>query len=82
MKAPSLSHTPTGKNLNAFVQKLQLNTLNTKKTPENDDQTMHLSEDDPDEESINSIADSFTKPNQYNIDMRDRMIKHASEKNS
>ena len=38
---------------------------------------MHLSEARPEEDSINSDIDSLTKPNPYNTDMRDRIIKYA-----
>ena len=36
---------------------------------------MYLSEEHPDNDDINSSTDSSTKPNPYNTDMRDRMIK-------
>ena len=76
-KTPYVTYTPTGKDLNISVQKLQPNTVNIDKIPANNDQTMHLSEARPEEDSINSDVDSLTKPNPYNTDMRDRIIKYA-----
>ena len=60
-------------------KKLQPNTDINAMTTLNDDETMTPSEDQPDDESITPTNDNLTKPNPYNSDMRDRMIKHATE---
>ena len=74
-KSLDATHAPTAKDLNTSVQKLQPKTVNFARIPTNDDQTMYLSEEHPDNDDINSSTDSSTKPNPYNTDMRDRMIK-------
>ena len=78
-KSPDATHAPTAKDLNISVQKLKQKTVNFAKTPTNDDQTMHLSEDHPDDDDVDSSPESLTKPNLYNTDMHDRIIKHATE---
>ena len=60
-------------------KKLQPNADINAITTLNDDETMTPSEDQPDDESITPTNDNLTKPNPYNSDMRDRMIKHATE---
>ena len=60
-------------------KKLQPNTDINAMTTLNDDETMTPSEDQPEDDSITSTNDNLTKPNPYNSDMRDIMIKHATE---
>ena len=60
-------------------KKLQPNTDINAMTTLNDDETMNPSEDQPEDDSIIPTNDNLTKPNPYNSDMRDRMIKHATE---
>ena len=40
---------------------------------------MHPSEEHPDDDDADSGTESLTKPNPYNTDMRDRVIKHATK---
>ena len=78
LKTQDATHVPTAKDSNDSVQKLHPNTVHTSNTTPNDDQIMYPPEDRPEEESTTSVADNLTKPNPYNIDMRDRMITHAT----
>ena len=57
---------------------VQSNIISNELSPEDDDITMHLSDGDSDDKSIKSVATNPTN-NQYNSDMRDHMINHASE---
>ena len=85
--APSSDHSKTQfatnastpKNSNYLIQKLQQNTVNNWTTTLKDDETMPSSDDHPEKDIITSVNDNLTKLNPYNTDMRDRMIKHASE---
>ena len=76
-KSLDATHAPSAKDPNTSVQKLKQKTINFAKTPTKIDQTMHLFEDHPDDDDTDSGTESFTKPNSYNTDMRDHMIKHT-----
>ena len=73
------THAPATKNSNTSVQKLKQKTVSFAKTPTIEDQTMHPSEEHPDDNDADSRAESLTKPNMYNTDILDRMIKHETE---
>ena len=75
-KVPGTSNATVGK----VLAKLQPNTVNTEKTMENNDATMHLFDEDLDDDIIKSVATS-PNANSYNNDMKDRTIKHESEMN-
>lgn len=62
----------------ASDNQLHPDTVNVEKAPENDDETIHLSDDDSDDDSIKSVTTSTTN-NPYNNDTKDLMIKHASD---
>ena len=78
-KTTAATNVPTPSDSIDLNKKLQPNTDINAMTTLNDDETMTPSEDQPDDESITPTNDNLTKPNPYNSDMRDRMIKHATE---
>ena len=78
-KTTAATNAPTPSDSIDLNKKLQPNTDINAMTTLNDDETMTPSEDQPDDESITPTNDNLTKPNPYNSDMRDRMIKHATE---
>ena len=78
-KIQDATYASSPKDSNDFIQRLQQNTVNNSTTTLNDDKTMSPSEDHPEEDTLTSVNDNLTKPNPYNTDMRDRMIKHATE---
>ena len=79
LKTIAPTNAPTPNDSIDLSEKLQPNIENNANTPPNDDETMTPSDDHPRENSITSVHDNLTKPNPYNTDMRDRMIKHATE---
>ena len=78
-KIQDATHASTPKESNDLIQKLQQNTVNNSIITLNDDETMSLSEDHLEEDTITSVNDNLTKPKPYHTEMRDRMIKHATE---
>ena len=73
------TNAPTPNDSIDLSEKLQPNTENSVNIPQNDDEMMTPSNNHPEDNFITSVNDNITKPNPYNTDTRDRMIKDATE---
>ena len=78
-KTTAATNAPTLSDSIDLNKKLQPNTDINAMTTLNDDETMTPSEIQPEDETITPTNDNLPKPNPYNSDMRDIMIKHATE---